>query len=337
MECNKEIGSLTTFGVQAKARYFSMYSNTDVLTTILRGFRKKEASLPVMILGGGSNLLFKSDFNGLIIKNISKGIQLKDEDNSSWYVVAKAGENWNDLVLYCLEKGWMGLENLSLIPGSAGAAPIQNIGAYGVEIKDFFHSLKAWHLKKEKEYFFQHSACRFGYRNSIFKQEYKGEFAITEIEFKLPKRWIPKTSYGAIEQELDTMGIASPTPKDISNAVIRIRKSKLPDPAQIGNAGSFFKNPVIPVDVLDRLKADHEIPSYPAENGFAKIPAAWLVEQCGWKGFRKGDAGVHERQALVLVNYGKATGHDIYELALAIRQSVLEKFSMELEMEVNVI
>ena len=338
MERNKNLRDYNSFGLAANAAFFAPFKDNAGLKSILTAFRKENPGLPVMILGGGSNLLFANDYEGLILKNSSRGIDCIAADNDAYFISVKGGESWHGLVMHCLQNEWYGLENLSLIPGLAGASPIQNIGAYGVEIKDFFYSLKAWHLQEEKEYIFNKADCQFDYRHSIFKKEYKGEFAIMEITFRLPKKWIPQTNYGAIRQELDALKIKEPTPAQVSEAVIRIRKSKLPDPKEIGNAGSFFKNPLVPYAHYRQLQATAEaIPSYPATDGFVKIPAAWLIEQCGWKGYRDGDAGVHAQQALVLVNHGKAKGRELLELATAIQQSVQEKFAISLEMEVNVI
>ena len=241
-------------------------------------------------------------------------------------------------MLYCIDHNWAGLENLSLIPGCVGASPMQNIGAYGVEIKDVFYELNALRVSDHSVHTFTLQDCEFGYRESVFKRKYKGQFIILDVTFRLRKRPALNTSYGAIEQELAAMGVQQPGIRDVSNAVIRIRSSKLPDPNEIGNAGSFFKNPSIPLETFELLKADYPaIVGYPNADGTVKLAAGWLIEQCAWKGYRKGDAGVHEKQALVLVNYGAASGEEVYALSTAVLESVKEKFGVILEREVNIV
>jgi UDP-N-acetylenolpyruvoylglucosamine reductase len=301
------------------------------------------ASSP-LILGGGSNILFAKDFDGLVLKNEIKGIEKIKEDDDSVYIRAGAGENWHGFVLHCIENGWAGIENLSLIPGCVGASPMQNIGAYGVEISSVFHELRAFHLSEKTNYTFALKDCGFGYRDSVFKKKYRDQFVILDVTYRLNKKPVFNTSYGAIEQELDKMGVKELSIQSISDAVIHIRSSKLPDPEVIGNAGSFFKNPGITREAYSILKSKHDqVVGYENADGTVKLAAGWLIEHTGpregvsWKGFRRGDAGCHEKQALVLVNYGNARGDEIVDLAREIRQSVKEKFNVELETEVNII
>ena len=330
---NFSLKGLNTFAIEAISKHFAVFTSSDELEELV-----KEAKSPnVMILGGGSNILFTGNYNGYLLKNEIMGLDIVKEDEHHVYVKAGAGENWHQFVMYCIDRHLAGVENLSLIPGHVGASPMQNIGAYGVELKDVFHDLEAFHLKSKRIVTFTHSDCHFGYRESVFKNKHKGEYVILNVTFRLNKIPEYNTSYGAIMQELDRMnsGISIRT---ISQAVINIRTSKLPDPAQIGNAGSFFKNPTLPVNQFNDLARRHTgIPAYPQEDGSVKIAAGWLIEQCGWKGYRQGDAGCHEKQALVLVNYGNATGKEIYNLSEQIRKSVLQKFRINLEREVNVI
>ncbi len=260
------------------------------------------------------------------------------EDDDFVYIRAGGGENWHQFVLFCIENNYAGIENLSLIPGNVGASPMQNIGAYGVEIKDVFHELDAWHLQDEAMITFSLEDCKFGYRESVFKNIYKGQFVIISVTLRLRKKPVINTTYGAINQELERSGITNPTIKDVSDAVIRIRSSKLPDPDKLGNAGSFFKNPSVAVEKFDELKSQFpEIVGFKNPDGTIKLAAGWLIEQCGWKGFRKGDAGCHAHQALVLVNYGNATGREILDLSSEILESVHKRFDVTLEREVNII
>lgn len=322
-----------TFGIDATARYFSRFASIDELGELFEAHQLLEH----LILGGGSNILLTQDFNGLVAKNEMKGISTIKEDSTYVYVKCGAGENWHKFVLYCIENNLAGVENLSLIPGSVGASPMQNIGAYGVEIKDVFHELEAWNISDKKLLVFSKSDCEFGYRESVFKRKFKGQFVITNVTFRLYKQPVFSTTYGAIQQELEKMEITKLSIKAISDAVINIRQSKLPDPAVIGNAGSFFKNPTIPLIQYEKLKfLFPDIVAYPSNNEM-KLAAGWLIEQCGWKGYRRGDAGCHAKQALVLVNYGKAKGEDIYDLSSDILKSVEDKFGILLEREVNVI
>lgn len=323
-----------TFGIEALARKFGTFSDEDQLRAML----DIPALTKLLFLGGGSNILLTRNFDGLVLKNEVKGIELIREDDRHVYVRVGAGENWHRFVLYCIERHWAGLENLSLIPGNVGATPMQNIGAYGVEIREVFEELEAFNIKERRVHFFSVNDCRFGYRDSVFKGKLKDQFVILHVTYRLNKIPAFNISYGAIEQELAKMGVQKPSIESISQAVIRIRSSKLPDPAQIGNAGSFFKNPIVSEKLFARLKENFPgIVGYDDHNGHVKLAAGWLIEQCGWKGFRRGDAGCHERQALVLVNYGHASGKDIYTLSEDILQSVHKKFGVELEREVNII
>lgn len=322
-----------TFGLDIKATHFAEISSLDDLREGLRA-----GIQPVFLLGGGSNVLFTQDIQGLVLKNNLKGIHCIREFKNRVWVEAGGGETWHDFVLWAVENGYGGVENMSLIPGTVGAAPIQNIGAYGVELKDVFVRLKALNLSTGKLKTFTHSVCQFGYRDSIFKREEKGKWCITSVVFSLTKA--PhrlNTSYGDISKTLEANGITQPSIADISRAVVQIRTSKLPDPAKIGNCGSFFKNPETARSVLDKILINHpQAPHYPLPDGRVKIPAGWLIEQCGWKGKRVGNTGAYERQALVLVNYGGATGTEVKNLAQAIIDSVEAKFGVRLEAEVNI-
>lgn len=338
---NLSLRPYNTFGIDANARYFSTFSTADELaelTTYVSRFTSYDSRLTPLILGGGSNILFTKDYDGLVMKNEVKGIEKVKEDNKQVYVKAGAGANWHQFVLHCIQNNWAGVENLSLIPGNVGASPMQNIGAYGVEIKDVFHELNAFHLHEKTNYIFGLKECQFGYRDSVFKGKYKDQFVILDVTYRLEKTPEFNTSYGAVEQELERMGIKELTIGAISQAIINIRRSKLPDPAEIGNAGSFFKNPSVGQKDFERLKSEFpQIVGYKNSDSTVKLAAAWLIERCGWKGYRRGDAGCHERQPLVLVNYGNASGKDILDLSNEIRQSVKEKFGVELEREVNII
>jgi UDP-N-acetylmuramate dehydrogenase len=328
---NISLQPYNTFGIDATAKYFAAFRSVDELDTFI-DFNKNR-----FILGGGSNILLTKNVDGIVLKNEIKGIELIKEDVDHFYINAGAGENWHQFVLYCIGQNYAGVENLSLIPGSIGASPMQNIGAYGIEIKDVFHSLEAYHIHDKKIISFNNSDCEFGYRESIFKNKLKGEFVILNVTYRLNKIPVYNTSYGAIEQELSNMQ-AEKSIQNISQAVINIRTSKLPDPKEIGNAGSFFKNPTVSTAKYEELKnAYPNIPGYPQSNGDMKLAAGWLIEQCGWKGYRKGDAGCHARQALVLVNYGNAGGNEMYALSEEILQSVQNKFGVRLEREVNII
>lgn len=327
-----------TFHIDVKARYFTEITSLDELRTLIS--EEVYKNNPRLILGGGSNILFTQNFNGLVIKNSLPGIELVNEDNEHYYVKASGGEGWHKFVLHCITNNYAGVENMSLIPGQVGAAPMQNIGAYGVEIKDVFHELEAIDMQTGELTTFNNEACEFGYRESIFKGKYKNKFLISSVTFRLRK--VPKfnINYGDIRKTLDEMAILNPelSIKAVSDAVIKIRTSKLPDPKVLGNAGSFFKNPVITKEQFEALLLKYPImPNYPQADGTVKIPAGWLIEQCGWKGKVIGNTGSHKMQALVLVNYGGATGNEIYKLALDIKQSVQEKFGIEINPEVNVV
>jgi UDP-N-acetylmuramate dehydrogenase len=331
---NISLRPFNTFGMDAIAKYYAAFQTREELEELVTF---KEAS-DRLILGGGSNLLFTKNYDGLILKNEIKGIEELHEDSEYVYIRAGAGESWHGLVLHCIERNWAGIENLSLIPGNVGASPMQNIGAYGVEIEDVFWSLEAYHIHDKKIVTFTKNDCAFGYRESVFKNKYKGQFVILNVTYQLKKKPVFHTSYGAIMEELDRMGVTKLSIKVVSEAVINIRSSKLPDPSKIGNAGSFFKNPSVPKKKYLLLKQQFEkIVGYENADGTVKLAAGWLIEQCGWKGFRKGDAGCHDRQALVLVNHGNATGKEIYDLSTEILQSVQEKFGVALEREVNIV
>jgi UDP-N-acetylmuramate dehydrogenase len=294
-------------------------------------------SKPLLILGGGSNILFTKDFDGLVIKNHFSGISILEENNEEVVIKVGAGEVWHDFVLFCIKHDYAGIENLSLIPGQVGASPIQNIGAYGVEVKDVITDVEAFDLRTHATKSFSNQACEFAYRSSIFKTSEKGNYFITAVTFKLKKQAKINTSYGAIEQELERMDITSPSIKDVSDAVIKIRSSKLPDPKELGNSGSFFKNPIISEEQKNKILDQYTgAPHYSQPNGDYKIAAGWLIEQCGWKGRRIDNYGVHANQALVLVNYGGAEGRDIFELSEAIIQSIRDVFDITLEREVNI-
>lgn len=333
---NVSLKPYNTFGIDVKTSKFAEADSVESLRNIL--LQTDISKTPLLVLGGGSNILLMADFPGLVILNQIKGIEIVSENDKTIIVKAGGGERWHQFVLWAVEHNLGGIENLSLIPGSVGAAPIQNIGAYGVELKDSFHSLEALNISTGALQNFTREECKFGYRNSVFKNEHKGKYIITFVMFELKKNPVFNTSYGAIQSELQKSGIKELSVKAISDAVIAIRRSKLPDPAEIGNAGSFFKNPEIEKSQFDVIKEKHpDIVHYPGADGKIKLAAGWMIEQCGWKGFRDGDAGCHAKQALVLVNYGKASGEQLYQLALKIRQSVQDKFGVTIEPEVNLI
>jgi UDP-N-acetylmuramate dehydrogenase len=323
-----------TFGIEVFAAGFARFSSTIELKTIL----DNNSFSQLLILGGGSNLLLTKDFDGLVLKNEIQGFKILEETVENVIVEAGAGENWHEFVLNCIEKGYAGIENLSLIPGSVGASPMQNIGAYGVEIKDVFHHLTAYHIATGEMQTFDKNACQFGYRESVFKTTYKGQYVICSVAFELSKSPKINTSYGAIETELKANNIFEPTIRDVSNAVISIRQSKLPDPKVIGNAGSFFKNPVVEESIVQQIQVNYpDVHNYPASDGKRKLAAGWLIEQAGWKGKTFDTYGVHKLQALVLVNYGGSTGNQVYNLSSEIIKSIEEKFGVTLEREVNIL
>lgn len=327
-----------TFGIDVKAALFVEINSLDELQEVLG--QKELVHMPKLILGGGSNILFTNDFSGIVLKMQIKGITVTQEEDEYVYVQAGAGENWHQLVMHCIRKGYGGLENLSLIPGTVGAAPMQNIGAYGVEIKDVFHVLKAVEISTGLSRSFTKEQCEFDYRYSIFKDKKKAkdQYIITHVTLRLHKHPSLNTSYGDIQKTLDEMGVKKPSIKSVSEAVIKIRQSKLPDPSLLGNAGSFFKNPVVTKLMFEKLKKEYPfIPGYEQPNDLVKVPAGWLIEQCGWKGKVIGNIGVHKNQALVLVNYGNGKGEELRKLAFDIQSSVIEKFGVELMPEVNII
>jgi UDP-N-acetylmuramate dehydrogenase len=333
---NVSLKPYNTFGLEAKARYFATINNAQEAITLLQNptFKHK----PLLILGGGSNMLLTQDFEGLVIKNEIKGIELLLDSADEVVVQVGAGENWHEFVLHAIAQGWGGIENLSLIPGTVGAAPMQNIGAYGVEIKEVFEELQALHLDSLQIHRFTAADCQFGYRESVFKNALKNQYLIVQVSFRLSKKPTFNTSYGAINDTLAAMGIQKLSIKAISDAVIHIRSSKLPNPAEIGNAGSFFKNPVIGSDLAQKLQQHYpDMPHYPINTESVKVPAAWLIEQCGWKGKDLGGYGVHDKQSLVLVNRGGATGQALKKLATEIQASVADRFGILLDMEVNLV
>lgn len=330
-----DMAAYNTMGISATTRFFAEVNTLEKLKKVLAFSRQEDTS--IYFLGGGSNVLFIDDYNGLLVRMNFKGKEIQDENEHEVLLKIGAGENWHELVLYCVEQGWGGVENLSLIPGSVGAAPIQNIGAYGVELEQVFVSLYAMEVATGDLKKFSKEECEFGYRDSIFKNELKGKYVICSVVLKLQKDPELNTSYKALNDALSKKGITKPTIRDISNTVTEIRQSKLPDPAEIGNTGSFFKNPVISKEQFEFLQKEHpEIPHYSAGDD-VKVPAAWLIDQCGWKGTRFGDAGVHKMQALVIVNYGNASGAEIWNLAQKIQRSVKEKFGIALAPEVNIV
>jgi UDP-N-acetylmuramate dehydrogenase len=331
---NYSLKKYNTFGFNAKCTYFSNFSNVDELKELLQFNEEKKIAL--LILGGGSNVLFTGDFNGLIIQPTIKGIEIVSETTDYVDLRVGAGENWDEFVGFCVEHNWCGIENLSLIPGFVGTCPIQNIGAYGVEVKDTIIKVETIEIETLKKHLFLNSDCKFGYRDSIFKRELKGKHIITHVHFRLKKNAEFILNYGNLTDELkkyDSVNL-----KNVRQAVINIRESKLPNPEVIGNAGSFFKNPEIDLSVFENLKRSFpDAPSYPQGNNRVKVPAGWLIEQAGWKGKNIGNAGVHSKQALVLVNLGNAIGREVLNLASEIQTSVNQKFGIQLELEVNIV
>lgn len=332
---NISLKPYNTFGLDTKARFFTTINSIDELKEAIALEQPPEK----FILGGGSNMLLTKDIDALVMHINLKGIEILHEDDNSALIRANAGENWHDFVMWCIDHDFGGIENLSLIPGNVGTAPIQNIGAYGVELKDVFESCEALEIDSGNMVSFSKTDCQFGYRNSIFKNSHKGKYIITNVTFKLSKtKHNIKTDYGAIKDELNRLNINEPTIKDVSNAVIAIRSSKLPDPKEIGNSGSFFKNPVIDIAQFETLQANFpEIPSYKVSETEIKVPAGWLIEKAGFKGKTFGNYGVHKKQALVLVNYGNANGEAIFKLSQLIQQTIKRLFDIDLEAEVNII
>ena len=333
IEENISLKNYNTFGIEVTAKRFICIDSVYQLQELLK------VEKDIFLISGGSNMLLTKDIEKLVVHIDIKGVSIDQENENEVFLTVNAGENWHEFVLWCVDNNYGGLENLSLIPGNVGTCPIQNIGAYGVEVKDTITKVEALHIETGKLVQFSNEECKFGYRNSIFKNEVKGKYIITSVSFKLTKQNHNfNTSYGAIETELTSKNIAKPNLKNISDAVIAIRKSKLPDQKEIGNSGSFFKNPVITkAHFLTLQKTYPEIPSYIVSENQVKVPAGWLIEKAGFKGKRFGDFGVHKKQALVLVNYNNATGKDIYNLAETIQKKIKSKFEIKLEIEVNVI
>jgi UDP-N-acetylmuramate dehydrogenase len=337
LEEAQSLKRLNTFHIDAKARWLGKITSEQQAIELFRS--REYDGRPLLILGSGSNILFTRDFNGLVIRNELKGLTVVKDTDEYVTIKAASGELWHPFVVHCVQNNWGGVENLSLIPGTVGAAPMQNIGAYGVEIKDVLVSVDAINRQTGEKSTFTAADCRLGYRESIFKSDLKEKYFISSVTLRLTKKnHHLNTSYGAIKDTLQQMNVQQITIRDISNAVIAIRRSKLPDPDDIGNAGSFFKNPVISEDEYLILKKEHPgIPGYFSENQSVKVPAAWLIEQEGWKGKRFGDAGVHSKQALVLVNHNNAKGDEIYSLAMKIQSSIKSRFNILLTPEVNII
>ncbi len=335
IESNFSLKKYNTFGIEAKAKKFVAVHTEDELKTIL----KNHESDTKFILGGGSNMLLTKDIDALVIHVDLKGKKIVNENDDNVWVESKAGENWHKFVLWTISQDFGGLENMSLIPGNVGTTPVQNIGAYGTEIKDTFVSCDAVNILTQKNKTFTKEECNFGYRESVFKHEAKDQYVITSVIFKLTKRNHKiNTSYGDITKELEKNNVVTPTLQDVSNAVIAIRQSKLPDPKELGNSGSFFKNPIISKSAFEKAHALHpEMPHYVISETEVKVPAGWLIEQAGFKGKRFGDAGIHKNQALVLVNYGNATGQEILAVSKDIQSTVLQRFGIAIEAEVNVI
>ncbi|GIJ92983.1 UDP-N-acetylenolpyruvoylglucosamine reductase [Capnocytophaga stomatis] len=321
-----------TFNIGVQSSEFVKIQTEKELIEALKQFSNP------FVLGGGSNMLLTKNVENPVFYIQLKGISVEKETDDFVWIKAQAGENWHEFVLHTLNQGFGGLENLSLIPGNVGTTPVQNIGAYGIEIKDVMESCEAIHIKTQEKRIFTNADCKFSYRESIFKNEEKGNYIITSITFKLTKRnHFLNIKYGDIQKVMTEKGIANPTPKDVSQAVIFIRQSKLPDPKQIGNSGSFFKNPIIEKTKFEALQKQFpQMPFYSVDDNYTKVPAGWLIDTCGLKGYRKGDAGVHEKQALVLVNYGNATGLEILQVAHFVKNTVKEKFDIDLEFEVNI-
>ena len=331
---NISLKPYNTFGIDVQTRFFiELLTEEDVFSFFSSG---NSFPKPHLFIGGGSNMLFTKNFPGTVVRISTKGIKAEEENNDFVIVSAASGENWDDFVKHCVGRGWGGLENLSLIPGNVGTGPIQNIGAYGVEIKDVITEIEAIHLETLAKVLLSNEQCEFGYRDSIFKGKAKGKYFILSVRFRLSKHPELRLDYGTIREELKTMNVINPGISDVRDAVCRIRERKLPDPVKIGNAGSFFKNPVVSEEKFLELKEKYpSIACFPSGDSY-KIAAAWMIERCGWKGKREGDAGVHQDQPLVLVNYGHATGSEILQLANQVSDSVFKEFGIRLEAEVNI-
>lgn len=335
-QTNISLKTYNTFGIDAKCQNLLSITQLEHLAPTI--IQLQNDHIPYYVIGGGSNILFTKDYLGTIVQIAWKGIEiLKENDEHVWVKVA-AGEVWHDFVLFCINNNLSGIENLSLIPGTVGAAPIQNIGAYGAEVKQTIETVTYWHTETHKIEQLNNQQCDFGYRDSIFKNQLKGKAIITHLTFRLNKKNTPNLSYGTIQETLNQKGITEPTLQQISEAICAIRQSKLPNPAEIGNAGSFFKNPEIDKDLLLHLQTEYpSIPHYFIKEQKVKIPAAWLIEQCGWKGKKVGQAGVHHQQALVIVNYGEATGEQIWNIAQQIQKDVKNKFNIDIQPEINIL
>lgn len=333
---NYPLLKLNTFGVDVKAKYFVSINTINELIEVTKTNVFKD--LQLLILGGGSNILFTKDFDGLVILNNIKGKEIIDQNQKSIFLKIGAGENWHELVMYCVDNGWGGIENLSLIPGNTGTAPMQNIGAYGVEIKETFVELEALEISSGKIVKFNNSDCEFGYRESVFKNKMKNQYIILNITLELKKNPVININYGDVKAILETQNIKNPAIKEVSNAIISIRQSKLPDPKKIGNSGSFFKNPIVTLNQLELIKKKYpNVVNYEINENEFKIAAGWLIERAGWRGKKFNNYGVHEKQALVLVNYGLANGMEIFDLSEKIILDIKDKFGITLEREVNII
>ena len=333
---NYPLLKLNTFGLDIKAKYFTSINSINELIELRKTNEFKD--LQLLILGGGSNILFTKDFDGLVILNNIKGKEIIDQNQQSVFLKIGAGENWHELVMHCVDNGWGGIENLSLIPGNTGTAPMQNIGAYGVEIKETFVELEALEISSGKIVKFNNSDCEFGYRESVFKNKMKNRYIILNITLELKKNPVLNVNYGDIKAVLENQNIMNPSLKDLSNTIISIRQSKLPDPKKIGNSGSFFKNPIVSLNQLEFIKKKYpKVVSYKIKEDKFKIAAGWMIERAGWKGKKFNNYGVHEKQGLVLVNYGLANGMEIFDLSEKIILDIKEKFGIILEREVNII
>ncbi|MBL6594002.1 MAG: UDP-N-acetylmuramate dehydrogenase [Flavobacteriales bacterium] len=333
---NYPLLKLNTFGVDVKAKYFTSINTINELIELTKTNVFKD--LELLILGGGSNILFTKNFDGLVILNNIKGKEIIYQNQQSIFLKIGAGENWHELVMYCVDNGWGGIENLSLIPGNTGTAPMQNIGAYGVEIKETFIELEALEISSGKIVKFNNSDCEFGYRESVFKNKMKNQYIIINITLELKKNPVLNINYGDVKAILESQNIKNPGIKEVSNAIISIRQSKLPDPKKIGNSGSFFKNPIVSLNQLELIKKKYpNVVNYEINENEFKIAAGWLIERAGWKGKKFNNYGIHEKQALVLVNYGLANGMEIFELSEKIILDIKDKFGITLEKEVNII